>query len=112
MAGVWWAFSRTQDVAPRLLMLSSATLLVAPYWLNYDLMMPTLAIVFIAARESANAPFRREHLVWLLVWFLPHTMIIAQGAFELSISAATILLLFAVTLQRPELAHEKNQRPA
>lgn len=100
--GVWWVFSRTTAIAPRLLILSSGSLLVAPYWLSYDLILPTLALAVVACGEGTGWRHGVERTTWWLVWMLPYTMLVSWGLLGIPIGAATIALLFLVTLLRTD----------
>jgi hypothetical protein len=101
---VWWVFRRSTALAPRILILTSATLVASPYWLAYDLILPTLAIA-VAAREDGDAPsVPGESVVWLLAWTLPYAMTLMRGLYGLPIGPLVMVALWLVTLTRRDAA--------
>jgi hypothetical protein len=71
VVAVWFAFGRKGQSDARIAVLATATFLVSPYTLNYDLLllMPAAVTMF---RQGAVDGFRpMERLVLLLLWLMP-----------------------------------------
>jgi alpha-1,2-mannosyltransferase len=87
IAAVIWAFWQRRDRALSLCLLVSATFLVTPYILNYD--MVVLAFVVALLRERPDNTMA-DHWLLLAVWTLPVAMMLAGAAF---IPLAPIVLI-------------------
>ncbi len=71
VAAVWIAFSRKGQSDARVAVLATATFLVSPYTLNYDLLllMPAVVMMF---RQAMHAGFYSlERLVLMVLWLIP-----------------------------------------
>ena len=66
-------------IARRAIVLSSATLLASPYWMNYDLLVPCAAVALTVAqrlsRGGAKTLRSGEALSWTTLWLLPLPML-------------------------------------
>lgn len=71
VAAVWLAFSRKGQSDARIAVLATATFLVSPYTLNYDLLllMPAAVAMFRLGIAEGFKPL--ERLVLLLLWLIP-----------------------------------------
>ncbi len=71
VAAVWFAFGRKGQSDARLAVLATATFLVSPYTLNYDLLllMPAAVTMFRRAVQEGFMPM--ERVVLLLLWLIP-----------------------------------------
>lgn len=87
IAAVVWTFWQHRDRALSLCLLVTATFLVTPYILNYD--MVVLAFVVALLRERADNTMA-DHWLLLAVWTLPVAMMLAGAAF---IPLAPIVLM-------------------
>ncbi len=71
VAAVWFAFRRPGDREARLAVLVTATFLVSPYTLNYDLLLLMPAAVLMFRRAVEDGFFPLERLVLLALWLVP-----------------------------------------
>ena len=98
-AAVWVAFRRYPSSPARTALLATATFLVSPYTLNYDLLllMPTVVALF---RQGAGEGFYPgERLLHLVLWLMPlGSMILAR--FGLPLVPPMILMLGTVAWMR------------
>jgi alpha-1,2-mannosyltransferase len=71
VAAVWIAFRRHPAGEARIAILATATFLVSPYTLNYDLLllMPAVVVLFRLGASLGFYPF--ERLVHLALWLMP-----------------------------------------
>jgi hypothetical protein len=71
VAAVWIAFRRHVAGDARIAVLATATFLVSPYTLNYDLLllMPAVVMMFRLGAVRGFYPF--ERLVHLVLWLMP-----------------------------------------
>jgi hypothetical protein len=72
VAAVWYAFRKHGSSAARTAVLVTATFLVSPYTLNYDLLllMPAVALLFQqAVADKKFLPL--ERLTYFLLWLIP-----------------------------------------
>ena len=87
IAAVVWTFWQRRDRTLSLCLLITATFLVTPYVLNYD--MVVLAFVVALLRERPDNTMA-DHWLLLAVWTLPVAMMLAGAAF---LPLAPILLI-------------------
>jgi alpha-1,2-mannosyltransferase len=93
LAAVVWTYWRRRDPALSLTLFITATFLVTPYILNYD--MVVLGFVVALLREHPDNTMR-DHWLLIAVWTLPVTMMIAAvGWIPL---APIVLIAFASRL--------------
>ena len=71
VATVWIAFRRHPSSLPRTALLATATFLVSPYTLNYDLLLLMPAVVGLYRRGAEEGFYPGERLVHLLLWLMP-----------------------------------------
>lgn len=90
VAAVWLAFGRKGQSDARIAVLATATFLVSPYTLNYDLLllMPAAVAMFRLGIADGFKPL--ERLVLLLLWLLP-TLGMVLNHFDLPIMPLVIL---------------------
>jgi hypothetical protein len=74
LAAVAWTFWRRRDPALSLSFLITATFLVTPYILNYDMVVFGFVVALLRQRDDNT---RRDHWLMLAVWTLPVTMMFA-----------------------------------
>jgi hypothetical protein len=93
LAAVVWTYWRRRDPVLSLALFITATFLVTPYILNYD--MVVLGFVVALLREQPDNTMR-DHWLLIAVWTLPVTMMIAAvGWIPL---APIVLIAFASRL--------------
>jgi len=95
LAGMVWAYWKRRDPALSLAYFVTATFLVTPYILNYD--MVVFGFVVALLRERADNTMR-DHRLLFAVWTLPVTMMFA-GVFRIPL-APVVLIMFACWLLR------------
>jgi hypothetical protein len=109
VAAVWLAFRRHPSSAARTALLATATFLVSPYTLNYDLLllMPAAVALF---RQGADEGFLPgERLVHLLLWLMPlGGMILARFGLPL---VPLVILLFGTVAWLRLIAPKGELRP-
>lgn len=92
VAAVWIAFRRHPSSLARTALLATATFLVSPYTLNYDLLLLMPAVVGLFRRGAQEGFYPGERLVYLLLWLMPLAgMILARFGLPL---VPLLLLLF------------------
>jgi alpha-1,2-mannosyltransferase len=102
-AAVAWCYWRRRDPALSLALFVTATFLVTPYILNYDMVAFGFVVALLRERDDNTLA---DHWLLLAVWSLPVTMMIAAAGF---IPLAPIVLIaFAVRLVW-RLAHDGRQ---
>jgi len=98
-AAVWIAFRRHPSSPARTALLATATFLVSPYTLNYDLLLLMPAVVALFRQGADEGFYPAERLVHLLLWLMPlGGMILAR--FGLPLVPPAILLFGAVAWMR------------
>ena len=71
VAAVWLSFSRKGQSDARIAVLATATFLVSPYTLNYDLLLLMPAAVAMFRLGIADGFRPMERLVLLMMWLIP-----------------------------------------
>jgi alpha-1,2-mannosyltransferase len=71
VAAVWFAFRRSVASDARTAVLVTATFLVSPYTLNYDLLLLMPAVVALFRRGVAGRFLPGERVVHLVLWLMP-----------------------------------------
>lgn len=79
IGAVWFAFSRPGAPDARVAVLVTATLLVSPYTLNYDLLllMPAVVALYRCGMQAGFLPF--ERFVHVALWLMPTFGMILNG---------------------------------
>jgi hypothetical protein len=78
VVAVWVAFRRYEGSDARTAVLASATFLVSPYTLNYDLLLLMPAAVALFRRGAAEGFLPAERLVYFALWLLPTLGVLAN----------------------------------
>jgi hypothetical protein len=68
---VWLAFRRSGDSDARIAVLATATFLISPYTLNYDLLLLMPAVVALYCRGLQRGFLPLERLVHIALWLAP-----------------------------------------
>jgi alpha-1,2-mannosyltransferase len=99
IAAVVWAFALHPPSHARTAVLVTATFLVSPYTLNYDLllMMPAVALLFLNPPAGGYLP--GERIVFLAVWLIPHFCLELNAA-GLPVTPLVVIGFGAVALMR------------
>jgi alpha-1,2-mannosyltransferase len=71
VAAVWIAFRRHPASDARIAVLATATFLVSPYTLNYDLLLLMPAVVALFCLGAAQGFYPFERIVYLALWLMP-----------------------------------------
>jgi len=109
VAAVWIAFRRHPSSMPRTAVLATATFLVSPYTLNYDLLLLMPAVVGLFRQGAEDGFYPAERLVHLLLWLMPlGGMILARFGLPL---APLVILLFGLVAWRRLPAPKGELRP-
>jgi len=90
MAAVWLSFSRKGQSDARIAVLATATFLVSPYTLNYDLLLLMPAAVAMFRLGIADGFRPMERLVLLMLWLMP-TLGMILNRLELPLMPLVIL---------------------
>ena len=78
VGAVVWAFWKRRDRALALSLLITATFLVTPYILNYDMVVLGFAVALLRERTDNTMA---DHWLLIAVWTLPVAMMLAAAAF-------------------------------
>jgi hypothetical protein len=99
VVAVIFAFARHRASHARTAVLVTATFLVSPYTLNYDLllMMPAVALLFFSPPAEGYLP--GERIAYLAVWLIPHFCLELNAA-GLPITPLVVMGFGAVALMR------------
>jgi hypothetical protein len=111
-AAVWVAFRRHPSSRARTALLATATFLVSPYTLNYDLLLLMPASVALFRQGAEEGFFPGERLIHLVLWLMPiASMVLAR--FDLPLVPPLLLLFGAVAwLRLPAPKGELRQAAA
>jgi hypothetical protein len=110
VAAVWLAFRRHRSGEERTAVLMTATFLVSPYTLNYDLLLLMPAAVALFRRGIALGFYPLERLLYLILWLMP-TGGMMLNRLDLPIMPLIILLFGAVAWARLQ-AESKVELPS
>lgn len=73
---VTFVFARRTDLESRGVVIAAASLLASPYWMNYELLLPSGAIVLAMTKAWRDGFGEGEWLAWPVIWILPFTMVV------------------------------------
>lgn len=110
VAAVWFAFRRHRPSEARIAVLVTATFLVSPYTLNYDLLLLMPAAVALFRRGAALGFYPLERLVYFVLWLMP-TAGMVLNRLDLPIMPVVILLFGAIAWARLQ-AESKVELPS
>jgi hypothetical protein len=110
VAAVWFAFRRYRSSDARIAVLATATFLVSPYTLNYDLLLLMPAAVALFRRGAALGFYPLERVVYFVLWLMP-TAGMALNRLDLPIMPLVILLFGAIAWARLQ-AESKVELPS
>jgi alpha-1,2-mannosyltransferase len=105
-AAVAWCYWRRRDPALSLALFVTATFLVTPYILNYDMVVFGFVVARLRERDDNTMA---DHWLLIAVWTLPVTMMIAAVGFIPL--APAVLIAFAARLVW-RLAHRDGRESA
>ncbi|MEM5389023.1 glycosyltransferase family 87 protein [Paraburkholderia phymatum] len=88
--------------------LASATLMVSPYIIFYDLAWLAIAIAFIAADISRNGKNKALTLIAIIAWFLPFQALLARWFPDIYQWSPFALPIFLIVIVR----HKLNKKAA
>lgn len=103
VAAVWVAFRHRAAGTPRTALLATATFLVSPYTLNYDLLLLMPAAVALFRVGAAAGFYPAERAIYFVLWLIP-TVGMALNRHALPITPLVILLFGAVAWLRLQAA--------
>ena len=99
VAAVWFAFRRHSSSDARTAVLVTATFLVSPYTLNYDLLLLMPAAVALFRRGVALGFHPLERSVYLMLWLMP-TFGMLLNRLDLPVMPLVILSFGAIAWAR------------
>lgn len=99
VAAVWQAFRHHGPSAARTAVLVTATFLVSPYTLNYDLLLLMPAVVALYRLGAAHGFYPGERLIHAVLWLMP-TAIMVLNRLDLPVMPVVILLFGTVAWMR------------
>jgi alpha-1,2-mannosyltransferase len=99
IAAVWFAFRRQSTSDARTAVLVTATFLVSPYTLNYDLLLLMPAAVALFRRGAVEGFYPLERLVYLALWLIP-TFGMSLNRLDLPVMPLIVLLFGAIAWAR------------
>jgi len=100
MASLWWVWRHCHEHSLRAAMLTTATLLISPYVLEYDLTWLALPVAWLTAYSLQQGWQRGERWIMILIWLLPLLCGIIAKATSIQIGPWGVLLLGGVILRR------------
>jgi hypothetical protein len=104
IAAVWRVWSRCSDWALRGAALMTATFLVSPYILSYDMTWLAFPIAWMAAVGMRDGWLRGEREMLVAVWLLPGLMGAMVSLFHVQPAVLVLIALLGMVLRRAELA--------
>lgn len=99
VTAVWVAFRRHAASDARIAVLATATFLVSPYTLNYDLLLLMPAVVALFRLGAAQGFYPFERIVHLALWLMP-TLGWSLNKLGLPVTPLAVLLFGAVAWAR------------
>jgi alpha-1,2-mannosyltransferase len=109
VAAVWIAFRRHPSSAARTALLATATFLVSPYTLNYDLLLLMPAVVALFRQGADEGFYPAERLLHLVLWLMPLAgMVLARFGLPL---VPLVILLFGFVAWMRLIAPKGELRP-
>jgi len=109
MVVVWIAFRRHPSSLPRTAVLASATFLVSPYTLNYELLLLMPAAVALFRRGVAEGFHPGERLFYIVLWVMPFAGMVLNRL-GLPIVPLVILLFGVIAWSRMQSGPGANCR--
>jgi alpha-1,2-mannosyltransferase len=103
VAAVAWTYWKRRDPALSLALFVTATFLVTPYILNYDMVVLGFVVALLREREDNTM---RDHWLLIAVWTLPVTMMIAAVGW---VPLAPIVLIAFASRLVWRLAHSDGR---
>ena len=99
VAAVWVAFRRHPSSDARTAVLVTATFLVSPYTLNYELLLLMPVVVALFRQGAAEGFYPGERLLYLFLWLMP-TIGMVLNRLGLPVMPLLILLFGAIAWAR------------
>jgi hypothetical protein len=99
-AWIWW---RTRNFAMQAGALVTASLLITPYMMDYDLVMLALPIAWLALQGRRSGFLPWEKSILLLAWALPLFARTLAGKAMIPIAPLVMMLLLAAIARRSML---------
>jgi alpha-1,2-mannosyltransferase len=103
IAATWFAFRRHGTSDERTAVLATATLLVSPYTLNYDLLLLMPVVVALFRRGAAGGFYPAERTVMLILWLMP-TFGMVANRLDFPVMPLVILLFGCIAWLRLQAA--------
>jgi alpha-1,2-mannosyltransferase len=110
IAAVWLAFRRPGNGEARIAVLVTATFLVSPYTLNYDLLLLMPAAVALFRQATVAGFYPLERLVYPILWLIP-TACWVLNQIDLPITPLVVLAFGAIAWMRLQ-AQPKVELPS
>jgi len=99
VAATWYAFRHFRDGMARTAVLLSATFLVSPYMLNYDLLLLMPAALVLYRRGAKTGFYPLEPLVYAAMWVIP-TLTLGLSRHHLPVAPLVIAAFLVAALLR------------
>ncbi len=101
--GVGWAYYKGGDPRLLIVVVLSGTFLASPYVLSYDLVLLSVAVVYLTEHGLKNGFLLGERLILGLAWLLP-ILTTSTKSVGFPVGPTVLFLLFAVALYRLHLS--------
>ena len=111
VAAVWHAFRHRESSDARTAVLVTATFLVSPYTLNYDLLLLMPAVVALFRLGAAQGFYPGERLIHAAMWLIP-TVGVVLNRLGLPLMPVIILLFGTIAWLRLNAAKVELPSPA
>ncbi len=99
-SAVWWVWHYCREYTLRAATLTTSTLLVSPYILEYDLTWLALSVAWMSSFSLQHGWKMGEREVMILVWALPLLCSVVAKATTIQLGPLGVLLLEWVILRR------------
>ncbi len=109
-AAVWWVWRHCAEHSLRAAILTTSTLLISPYVLEYDLTWLALPVAWMSSFSQQRGWIVGEREVFVLAWLLPLLCSIIATITSVQIGPFGVLLLMWVILRRVLIL--RKQSPA
>ncbi len=97
---VWWVWRHCDEHSLRAAMLTTSTLLISPYILEYDLTWLALPVAWMSTFALRQGWRRGEREVMILAWLLPLLCSIVAKLTSIQIGPLGLLLLLWIIMRR------------
>ncbi|NDU92096.1 MAG: DUF2029 domain-containing protein [Ferrovum sp.] len=111
VCSVWWVWRHCHEHSLRAAMLTTATLLISPYVLEYDLAWLALPMAWVSSLALRQGWLRGERETMVLAWILPLLCVVIAKTTSIQIGPWGVLLLGWIILRRTWVLRKSSALP-